>query len=393
MVQRFWRRSRNGRAEPSTPQPSTAEPSTGSPVATAEPPVPAPTEPPGAEPPSVDALLAEADRRIGSDGVFATIEWLRAANVERREPEIDARILRLRHEAFAALPPQTGRDVWPPQVEDRFAGVEGCPEVTVDQLDADVLASAVTRHGCLLVRNLVPPAVAKRLVETIDTAFKACDERTIQHSGAWPGSWYRPFRPGPGYPQPAEGHRGWVRSAGGVLAADSPPAFETMISAFEDAGLREVISGYLGERPIMSVDKCTLRRVPLDLGGAEWHQDGSFLGDGIRTLNVWLALSPCGGDRPSPGLDLVPKRFDALVPTHTDGAYFDWSVGHGLALRESADAPIIRPEFEAGDALLFDDLFLHRTALEPTMTDERYAIESWFFAGSCYPGDSTPVVF
>jgi len=381
MVLRSWRRARPGRAEPvsSAPVPSPA----AEPVVVDEPPVP--------EVPT-DQLLADVDRRIDTEGVFATIEWLRAANSSRRDEAIDARILMLRHQAFADLPPQTGRASWPPQVEDRFAGVD-CPEVTVDQLDADVLASAVTNHGCLLVRNLVPPEVAERLVATIDTTFKACDERTIAGAGSWPGSWYRPFRPLPPYPQPAEGHRGWVRSAGGVLAADSPPAFETMISAFEDAGLREVISGYLGERPILSVDKCTLRRVPLDLGGAEWHQDGSFLGDGIRTLNVWLALSPCGGNHPSPGLDLVPKRFDAILPTGTDGALFDWSVGHGLALRESIDAPIIRPEFLAGDALLFDDLFLHRTALEPDMTDERYAIESWFFAGSQYPGDSTPVVF
>jgi hypothetical protein len=110
-------------------------------------------------------------------------------------------------------------------------------------------------------------------------------------------------------------------------------------------------------------------------------------------LNVWLALSPCGGDRPCPGLDVVPKRFDGLVPTGTDGAYFDWAVGHDCVLRESADAPIIRPEFQAGDALLFDELFLHRTALEPTMTEERYAIESWFFAPSMYPGDIQPIVF
>jgi hypothetical protein len=347
---------------------------------------------PASEERPVDEILADAERRLESDGVFATIEWLRSANATRHDPAIDAQILLLRHEAFASLP-KRGRASWPPVVEDRFAGVEGCPEVDMADLDADLLASAITNHGCLLVRNLVPDDVADRLVSTIDITFEACDERTGQAAGASPESWYRPFRPGPGYPQPGKGHRGWVRSAGGVLAADSPPAFEIMISAFEDAGLREVIGGYLGERPVLSVEKCTLRRVPVDLGGAEWHQDGSFLGDGIRTLNVWLALSPCGGTHPSPGLDLVPKRFDAILPTGTDGAFLDWSVGPGLALRESADAPIIRPAFAAGDALLFDDLFLHRTALEPDMTDERYAIESWFFAASQYPDDSTPIVF
>ena len=53
----------------------------------------------------------------------------------------------------------------------------------------------------------------------------------------------------------------------------------------------------------------------------------------------------------------------------------------------------MRPIFEPGDALLFDERFLHRTAVEPEMTRERYAIESWFFAPSHYPGDQIPLVF
>lgn len=328
-----------------------------------------------------------------SADIFAAIEQLTEQQRADPDPARAAEVLDLRHRAFAELGPQEGRAVWPPQVPDLFAGVEGCPEVDGPDLTAELLTSAVTHHGCLLVRGLIDDAESDKLVATIDEAFRACDAKAIENVNTWPGSWYRPFRPTAGYAQPAEGHRGWVRAAGGVLAVDSPPAFFEMIEAFEAVGLRQVITEYLGERPILSVDKCTLRRVPLDLGGAEWHQDGSFLGEGIRTLNVWLALSPCGGDEPSPGLDLVPKRFDAILPTGTDGAWFDWSVGHDLAVRESADAPIIRPTFAAGDALLFDELFLHRTALEPTMTTERYAIESWFFAGSRYPGDSVPVVF
>ena len=52
----------------------------------------------------------------------------------------------------------------------------------------------------------------------------------------------------------------------------------------------------------------------------------------------------------------------------------------------------MRPLFAPGDVLLFDHLFLHRTASEPTMTDTRYAIESWFFAPSAYPEKQVPIV-
>ena len=95
-----------------------------------------------------------------------------------------------------------------------------------------------------------------------------------------------------------------------------------MLEAFERSGLREVIHGYLGEVPAISIQKCTMRKVEPD-SGSGWHQDGAFLGQ-VRALNVWLSLSRCGDL--APGLDLVPKRLDEIVPTGTEGAIFDWSV-------------------------------------------------------------------
>src|SRR5690606_14263872 len=56
-------------------------------------------------------------------------------------------------------------------------------------------------------------------------------------------------------------------------------------------------------------------------------------------------------------------------------------------------APILRPVFEPGDALLFDELFLHRTATSPGVTDARYAIESWSFAPSPFPPEYFPLVW
>ena len=73
-----------------------------------------------------------------------------------------------------------------------------------------------------------------------------------------------------------------------------------------------------------------------------------------------------------------------------DGAPHD-AVRHPLA-REAADAPVVRPEFRAGDALLFDHLFLHSTAVTDAMVRERYAMETWFFAPSAYPEGQIPLV-
>ena len=128
--------------------------------------------------------------------------------------------------------------------------------------------------------------------------------------------------------------------------------------------------------------------MPTDTRG-DWHQDGAFLGAGIRTVNVFLSLSPCG--EAAPGLDVVPRRVDHIVETGTHGAWFDWSVGPELVERIAADAGVVRPIFEAGDALLFDELFLHQTASDPAMPKPRFAVESWFFGASAFPADYAPV--
>ena len=161
-----------------------------------------------------------------------------------------------------------------------------------------------------------------------------------------------------------------------------------LLELFEDLGLRELIGSFLGERPALSANKCNLRRVPVTTS-TNWHQDGAFLGADVRSLNVWVSLSHCGID--APGLDIVPRRLDGVLETGTDGALFDWSVSPAVV--EQVGTPVLRPELAPGDALLFDHLFLHRTGVSPGMTQERYAIESWFFAPSSYPEGQIPIVF
>ena len=54
---------------------------------------------------------------------------------------------------------------------------------------------------------------------------------------------------------------------------------------------------------------------------------------------------------------------------------------------------VVRPVFDAGDALLFNQLTLHRTGVSPEMTRDRYAVEAWFFAPSTYPHEQVPIAF
>jgi hypothetical protein len=334
------------------------------------------------------ASLAKADELLAEGKPREAIDLLSAANRRRPDATIEQRLVQVRHSAFARIDRQLGREDWPPTAEDLFPASGRPPEVNGADLTAEALGSGILRHGCLLVRGLVPRSKVSPLVYAIDKALESYDAHCDGVPVSETTPWFVPFEPGAGYS--VRYGRQWVRDAGGAWMVDSPRALFELIETFQDVDLDRVLTEYLGERPALSVKKCTLRRVPTDTR-ADWHQDGAFLGTGIRTVNVWLSLSHCGDD--APGLDLVPRRLDHIVETGTHGAQFDWSVGPELVERVAADAGVVRPIFEPGDCLLFDDFFLHQTGVSPDMTQERYAIESWFFAPSTYPDDQIPILF
>lgn len=337
---------------------------------------------------STEHALREARELQDQGRAFDAIDVLMETNRRHPDPELERVLVLTRHAALVDAEPSSGLPSWPRSLPDPFPGETGPPEVDAADLTGDVLGGAIVNHGCLIVRGLADPAEAQALVEGIDRAFEACDARNGGAPLEETAPWFVPFNPRPEYPL-SVGERWWVRNGGGVWTADSPRLFFQVLDLLERKGLRGVLTDYLGERPGVSVKKCTLRRVPVDTG-TDWHQDGAFLGTGIRTVNVWLTLTDCGED--APGLDLVPKRLP-LVETGTEGAQFDWSVGPGVVERVAADCGVVRPVLRAGDAVLFDERNLHRTGVSPGMTVERYAIETWFFAPSHYPDPQVPLAF
>ena len=137
----------------------------------------------------------------------------------------------------------------------------------------------------------------------------------------------------------------------------------------------------------MAADKATLRKAEASVPGG-WHQDGKFMGE-VNALNLWLSLSHCGED--APGLDIVPRRLEQHVRTETDEAMMVNMVSQRVAEESAGEKPILRPIFQPGDALLFDELFLHKTASEPGMRRPRFAIENWFFGASGFPENYVPL--
>ena len=226
--------------------------------------------------------------------------------------------------------------------------------------------------------------------EGIEHTYASHDRARSGASVSETSPWFVPFETSTRKSE-IELDRDWYRDGGAELAADSPRGMFNLLEVLEANGLIGLVTEYLGERPALSVRKTSLRRIPHDLNAEHgWHQDGAFLGQDIRTMNLWIALSDCGVDAPS--MDMVPRRLNYIVPTGTEGAIFDWSVSSRQITEACDGGEPTHLHFKAGDAIVFDEMNLHRTSALPGMTKPRYAIEAWFFAPSCYPLDQLPLL-
>ncbi len=137
------------------------------------------------------AALSEADELARAGRLRDAIDRLVEANHAHRDPAVEIRTLRLREAAAEAIGPGPGRRPWPPVYADPFPDVHGAlPEIEIDALTAEVLGGAVAHHGALIVRNLLRPDDARRIIDGIHRA-----EAQRERSGARrPGR--REVRPG-----------------------------------------------------------------------------------------------------------------------------------------------------------------------------------------------------
>lgn len=338
----------------------------------------------------IDGVLERAGELERTDW-SAAIDLLVDANRRERSDEVEMALAALRNRSFGPLAAQPGprRELPIGSVPDR--GASGLAELPRDGLNAADVRATVLAHGAVLVRSAVDPDRADAFAAGIDRSIEAREaygKLAGRRKDAPRSAWWDPL---PLDPESAASlGRTWVRNGGGVLMGDAPRLMFEILEFYEELGLRSLVSEYLGGRPVLSANKCTLRRVTTEATGG-WHQDGAFLGAGIRAINLWVSLSHCGVD--APGMDVVPKRFDGIVETGTGSTSFDWAPGEEVVDEVAVDVGVLRPEFEPGDLLIFDELYLHRTAVSPHMTGVRHAIEMWAFASDAYPDGQIPLVW
>jgi len=337
--------------------------------------------------PDVPATLRRAKSLANSGSWDDAIRLLTEANRQLEDGRLESRLLELRHFAFDALARPAPAAGWPPPVPDLFPGTSSVPEIPAGDLSVERVQSAIQHHGSIIVRGLFDSQACARIRHTIDEAFAAAQAVAGQKEfDATP--WYTHF-----VQQRKKGYnfggmeRYFVTFGSGVLAVDSPRAMFRYLDCLEAIGFDTFLHDYFGERPALSAKKSTLRRTPPD-ASAGWHQDGGYFRTDVRALNLWAAFSSCGVDAPS--IDMFAKRFDHIVQRGVPGRENSDAVSDENAAAYGMEH-VKRLQFEQGDALLFDEMALHRTGVDPSMTRTRYAVEMWFFAASMFPHDQVPL--
>lgn len=319
-----------------------------------------------------------------TDELFAEIRSLGESNAAQRDGETERRLVRLRHLAGIRLLDEASPGPQHPEPDaSALPEAVGLPEIAAADLTPELLRAGILRDGSVLVRGMIDRDRAQAFADEIERSFA---EREIYDTGGTPADgYYDEFEAHLRFPAPMS--RPWIKEGGGVLAVDSPMLAFEMLQMFNAAGLPQLASRYLGEPVAISAQKTTLRKAEPQIGGA-WHQDGAFMGS-VRALNVWLSLSRCGDE--APGLDVVPRRLDDYVTAGDEETFLSYQVSQKAAEKAAGDRPIVRPIFEPGDMLLFDDLCLHQTGSDPAMPNPRFAIESWFFGASAFPSEYAPI--
>ncbi|MDQ2700511.1 MAG: hypothetical protein M3Y23_04190 [Actinomycetota bacterium] len=330
--------------------------------------------------PEIEALEAEGK-------LFEAIDAMTEINRTQRDPNVERELRRVRHLAGIELlenAPSSPQYPAPADTVPDRGEQSRCPEITAEELTPELLRASFLEAGCLLIRDVMDDDKALQLAADIDHSFEVRKQRGEDNPD--PDGFYDEMQPEDPF---RILEREWVEEGGGVLAADSPKMLFDMLDTFEKANLRNVIESYLGEKAAISAQKCTLRKSTPDVAGG-WHQDGQFMGE-VRSINVWLSLSRCGDVAPS--MDVVPVRLEEFAELGGPGTYLDFQISDQTAEKLAGDIGVVRPIFNPGDALLFDHLFLHQTGSDPSMPNNRYAIESWFFGPSSYPENYVPIAF
>lgn len=343
------------------------------------------------------ALVSQnADLTMEDGSTLNAVARLRAAIENEPNPVLERQLIDLCIRAAR----ETNRDnpgiEWPPRIEDQFPQGPGLPEINPEELNADALRAGIHGHGGLVVRGLMTSQTVEAMRHFIGRAFEARFKQTKGCAEEDDAPYFQLSseiaEPGPSQFGKALNTKSSPMT-GAIWAAHSPRVATKLLEYYRQVRIPEILNEYFGEPAQLSIRKWALRCVEAEpTKKSAWHQDGQFLGDDIRTVNLWMTLDECGGEADAPGLEMLSGKNEVLYESGTEGARFGWSVSEDVVDEIAQTKPVFRPHLLPGDAVFFDHMNLHRTAHVAHESRNRRAIETWFFSASSSIDKLIPVL-
>jgi len=329
------------------------------------------------------ALLARLRSTQGSDLWLDTLqEYTRLEKTAEAELNNISSRLELfdnrSNDSAPCLSPDFNSEVKPSFPSDKI------PVVSYSGLNYRLLVDAMSNHGTLVIKGGFNPSEVAALKQGV------IDARAARESDGGAGDGRRHYSALLSGQNQGRSHM--IKDS--VYLPEAPAMLTDFLSVLYDGKFKPLIRKYLLGAASFSVEKSVLRIAEPDDSDKwdfAWHQDGAFLGENIRSLNMWVALSDCGVDAPS--LDIITNRYSEILPTGTDRAFDSWALGPELVASEIEKNGYEHLIVEAGDVVFFDHLNVHRTGMLKGMTQDRYAIECWFFSEFGFPEGKTGMRF
>ncbi len=277
------------------------------------------------------------------------------------------------------------------------------PEIAASDLTGAFLKKSMREHGCIIVRDFFDDNEVRTMRSYVDYAFrvkddgflsryllKECDlqpvlketSRNIKEKRKSNPTYTDSFKKGAGLAR-------FIGHSESRLTVRTPNIAEKLLRLYEKKALKDLLENYFGSEPCISVKKWNLRKSRPPAAPIDFHQDGAFMGDEIDSLNCWIPLSDCGAGYDVQGIDIVPLRLMHVFPPGS--GVLDLTVAASAIIEKYSEKAIVTPTFRKGDLIFFDHLLLHRTQSLPNATENRYAIETWFFDSVNFPKNQIPL--
>jgi hypothetical protein len=279
------------------------------------------------------------------------------------------------------------------------------PEIHASALDSHALNRAITKSGCLIVRDFFNTKEVKDMRAYVDYSASLHNNKdsAINRYLTKPVNLNEVLKntiedirvkqqKNSTYSNTAKLAGTFAQALGknySFFVARTPLLTEKLLHLFTNKKLKKLLSEYFENDPCLSIYKWVIRKSEPPKNIIDFHQDGAFMGDDVSSVNCWIPLTNCGKGYSVHGLDVVPVPLKHLFSKGS--GVLDWTIAAHAVTERYGEAAIVTPTFRKGDAFFFDEFLMHRSQYLADSSENRYAIENWFFDSKYFPKNQIPL--